>query len=211
MVVPVGQRYQQTLFLFRKRDGRLESEALRPTLFVPMTGQAESERVKQPDPLNPEVINGGFEQSSSDGVQFAGWYYQRQMQASVDPKAPEGKQYARFRNSEPGRPSHLLQGFGIDGRRISGTTISAWIKTNEVRPGSDSDALPRIAVTFYDQNRRELGTQWLGPWRDSLEWEHVSRSFRVPSTAREAILRVGLFGAVGEFGVDDVRLETNSR
>ncbi|MCA9108013.1 MAG: protein-L-isoaspartate(D-aspartate) O-methyltransferase, partial [Planctomycetales bacterium] len=37
MIIPVGERYQQSLYLFRKVNGQLESEALRPTLFVPMT------------------------------------------------------------------------------------------------------------------------------------------------------------------------------
>ena len=41
MIVPVGERYEQVLYLFKKKDGKLESEALRPTLFVPMTGEAE--------------------------------------------------------------------------------------------------------------------------------------------------------------------------
>ncbi len=39
MIVPVGERYEQMLYLFTKQNGKLVSEALRPTLFVPMTGQ----------------------------------------------------------------------------------------------------------------------------------------------------------------------------
>ncbi|MCE9528994.1 MAG: protein-L-isoaspartate(D-aspartate) O-methyltransferase, partial [Planctomycetales bacterium] len=58
MVVPVGKRYEQTLYLFRKKDGKLESEALLPTLFVPMTGKAEENRKEKPDPLNPSLANG---------------------------------------------------------------------------------------------------------------------------------------------------------
>src|SRR5690606_37543023 len=50
MIVPVGERYQQTLYLFRKKNGKLESEALLPTLFVPITGAAEAARVVKPDP-----------------------------------------------------------------------------------------------------------------------------------------------------------------
>ena len=38
LVVPLGQRYQQTLYLFRKVDGRLQPEPLQPTFFVPMMG-----------------------------------------------------------------------------------------------------------------------------------------------------------------------------
>ncbi|HEX3871083.1 MAG TPA: protein-L-isoaspartate(D-aspartate) O-methyltransferase, partial [Pirellulales bacterium] len=48
LIVPLGERYQQTLYLFRKENGKLVSEALRPTLFVPMTGTAESLRKVKP-------------------------------------------------------------------------------------------------------------------------------------------------------------------
>ncbi len=61
MVIPVGERYQQTMYLFRKENGELRREALRPTLFVPMTGQAEQDRDVQPDPTQPLLRNGDFE------------------------------------------------------------------------------------------------------------------------------------------------------
>ncbi len=63
MIVPLGQRYQQVLYMFRKEDGKLVSEALRPTLFVPMTGTAEDKRQVLPDPLHPSIINGTFEET----------------------------------------------------------------------------------------------------------------------------------------------------
>src|SRR3569623_1374093 len=62
MIVPLGERYQQTLYLFRKEKGELVREALLPTLFVPMTGTAEEQRVIKPDPLHPAIYNGGFEE-----------------------------------------------------------------------------------------------------------------------------------------------------
>ncbi len=39
MIVPVGEPYQQVFHLLKKENGKLQNEALRPTLFVPMTGQ----------------------------------------------------------------------------------------------------------------------------------------------------------------------------
>ena len=50
MVVPVGERYQQILYRLVKRDGKLVREALRTTLFVPMTGTPKQLRQRQPDP-----------------------------------------------------------------------------------------------------------------------------------------------------------------
>ena len=41
MVIPVGERDDQKLFLLRKRGDRLEREAILPVRFVPMTGAAE--------------------------------------------------------------------------------------------------------------------------------------------------------------------------
>jgi protein-L-isoaspartate(D-aspartate) O-methyltransferase len=74
MVVPVGQRYRQTLYLMRKSNGKLKSEALRATLFVPMTGEAESQRKVKPDPANPRIFNGSFEQINSSNSGFRrGW------------------------------------------------------------------------------------------------------------------------------------------
>ena len=49
------------LFRYIKKDGKLEPEALQTTFFVPMTGAAESARKIKPDPLNPAIGNGGFE------------------------------------------------------------------------------------------------------------------------------------------------------
>ncbi len=62
MIVPVGQRYQQMLYLFEKKDGQLDKLALLPTLFVPMTGAAEDGRLIKPDPAHPSIHNGGFEE-----------------------------------------------------------------------------------------------------------------------------------------------------
>ena len=61
MVIPVGQRHQQSMMLFRKENGELVPTDLRPTLFVPMTGQAEDTREVMPDPNNPRILNGDFE------------------------------------------------------------------------------------------------------------------------------------------------------
>ena len=86
MVVPVGERYQQTLYLMRKTKGELKSEALRATLFVPMTGTAEEQRKVKPDPAKPQIINGSFEETTktADGDDEAtGWHYQRQLKSEV--------------------------------------------------------------------------------------------------------------------------------
>jgi protein-L-isoaspartate(D-aspartate) O-methyltransferase len=53
LLIPLGDRYNQAVWLFHKKDGKLDAgKKLKPTLFVPMTGRAQQEaaeeRSKQP-------------------------------------------------------------------------------------------------------------------------------------------------------------------
>jgi protein-L-isoaspartate(D-aspartate) O-methyltransferase len=207
LVVPVGQRYQQTLYVMRKQDGQLTTEALRPTLFVPMTGTAEDARREKPDPLNPTIANGGFEKQPLDSGFIPDWYYQRQLRWETDEQAPEGRHFVTCFNSQPGRPSHALQGFAVDGRRVTHLEVSADVKHDEVRRGPGTEDMAAIVITFYDRNRKELGHLWLGTFQGTADWHRKSRTFRVPPAAREGLLRIGLFGAIGEISFDDVRLK----
>jgi protein-L-isoaspartate(D-aspartate) O-methyltransferase len=206
MVIPVGERYQQTLYLMRKKDGKLNAEALQPTLFVPMTGTAESNRKVKPDAANPRAVNGDFEDPlGSDGT-ISGWYYHRQSEWMTDQKAPVGRHFATCRNTDPGRASHLLQGIAIDGRAVAELDLSAWVRFQNVDYPLTADAFPSVGITFYDEDRRDLGHNWLGPFRGSGEWKKVEKRFKVPPRTREGILRIGLFGAIGEISFDDVRI-----
>jgi protein-L-isoaspartate(D-aspartate) O-methyltransferase len=44
MVIPLGDRFTQSVHLVIKRDGKLIDRELKPTLFVPMTGKALQEK-----------------------------------------------------------------------------------------------------------------------------------------------------------------------
>jgi protein-L-isoaspartate(D-aspartate) O-methyltransferase len=208
MIIPVGQRYQQTLYLMRKVAGELQRVALRPTLFVPMTGEAESQRRVKPDPNNPQLVNGGFEeiiQREDDREQPSSWHYERQLTLARD-AAPEGRQFATFRNEVPGRAAHALQGFAVNGRKVSRLELVFWVKAENIRPGAQSDEWPRIVVTFYDERRAPVAEQAIGPFIGSFAWKEQTGIVRVPLRAREAIIRLGLLGAVGELSLDDLRL-----
>ncbi|MCI0332661.1 MAG: protein-L-isoaspartate(D-aspartate) O-methyltransferase [Planctomycetes bacterium] len=214
MVIPVGERYQQTLYLMRKTDGKLKSEALRATLFVPMTGEAESKRVVKPDPKNPQLTNGDFEDAinNKDGKkQPHGWHYQRQMTLKASSTAPQGQQYVAFQNDEPGRGCHALQGFAIDGREVSQLQLVFWVRANDIRPGAQKEEWPRIVVTFYDDRRATVGEESVGPFVGSFDWREESAQLPVPLRAREAILRIGLLGSVGELSLDDLRMRGSDR
>jgi protein-L-isoaspartate(D-aspartate) O-methyltransferase len=205
MIVPLGQRYQQVLYLFRKENGKLVSEALRPTLFVPMTGTAEDQRKVLPDPLHPSIINGNFEETNEAKDAPVGWHYLRF--GELTGGAPEGKRAITFTNDVPGRGCQALQAFPVDGRKVEQLDVSAWVKVKNAQPGQTPEQLPMMAITFYDTKRAMVGQRGLGPWRGTADWKHEEGRVRVPANAREAIVRIGLLGGVGEVSFDDVQIE----
>ena len=208
MIVPVGERYKQNLYLLSKTDGRMIREALRPTLFVPMTGEAEDRRRVLPDPANPSLANGDFEERIDDSDQLAGWHYQRQLALISDDNAPSGTIYVKFTNRQPGLGCRALQGLGVDGRTVKQLQVTLDVRGKNIRPGQTADQLPAFIITFYDANRATVGNKRMGPWRGTFPWKERSARIEVPTDAREAIARIGLHGAVGELSIDNIRLES---
>jgi protein-L-isoaspartate(D-aspartate) O-methyltransferase len=209
MIIPVGERYQQNLVRMTKRDGKLESEPLQATLFVPMTGAAEEGRKVLPDPLRPAIRNGGFEEVVGDGTDPLGWHYLRKAtteSADDATPAPEGERWLRFANDEPGISSQALQGMAIDGRKVSQIKVSCRVAAENVVAGPGEGQLPAVVVSFYDERRAVSETVSLGPWSGTFAWKEASGQFRVPLATREAIVRLGLGGATGRLDIDDLQL-----
>ncbi len=205
MIIPVGERYRQVFHLLIKREGKLEVEALRPTLFVPMTGEAEKRRQVRPDPSKPRIQNGDFEEAAGDPEEPTGWYYQRQLELVNDPKAPSGERYVKFVNQRPGARCQALQGFAVDGRQVKGLHVSLWLRAQDIRP-SGNEGQPLVGVLFYDENRALVSEEILGPWRGTFPWQRQAGTVKVPLKAREAVIRIGLFGATGELSLDAVEI-----
>jgi protein-L-isoaspartate(D-aspartate) O-methyltransferase len=207
MVIPVGERYQQTLYLMKKKDGKMVSQALQPTLFVPMTGKAEAGREKLPDPANPAIENGGFEDVAGDPPAPVGWHYQRQLKIETAKDAPEGEHFVTFNNVVPGRGAQALQGFAVDGRKVAQLELSVRVRGKDIRSGQDPQQLPGVFIVFYDENRAMLLQDGVGGWRSTFDWQTDSKRINVPPKAREAVLRIGLLGAVGEISFDKFELK----
>lgn len=205
MIIPVGERYQQVFHLLVKRDGKLEVEALRPTNFVPMTGEAEKRRQVRPDPSKPSIQNGDFEEAAGDPEEPTGWYYQRQLELVNDSKAPSGKRYAKFVSQRPGARSQALQGFPVDGRQVKGLIVSLWVRAQDVRPNGN-EGQPLLGILFYDENRALVSEEIVGPWRGTFAWQRQTSTIKVPPKAREAVMRIGLFGATGELSLDTIQI-----
>jgi protein-L-isoaspartate(D-aspartate) O-methyltransferase len=203
MLVPMGERYQQVFMLFEKKDGKLERTRLVPTFFVAMTGEAEKNRDKKPDGI-PRLINGGFEKHTN--FLPDNWYCKRQVTISQE-GAAEGNAFAQFYNTEPGRGSCLFQGMSADGSKVKSITVSARIRGQSIEPGLDpKNEQAGISVIFLDATFNQISLFHIGPFHGSFKWNTVSKTEPVPPNAQVAVIRIGLNGGTGIFGVDDVRV-----
>jgi protein-L-isoaspartate(D-aspartate) O-methyltransferase len=203
LVVPLGQRYQQTLYLFTKVNGALEAEPLQPTFFVPMMGRAEEERELPAEPGEPVLVNGDFKNVLSD--QPVGWYYVRQGKVEESGRTPGGKSLV-FRNESPGRAAQALQAVGIDGRRTHEVEISLWVRGRRVQPGSFPEQHPGLTIALFNAQRQTVGRQGIGPWAGTFDWVERRVRIKVPTAARLASVEVGLWGGTGEIAVSNITL-----
>jgi protein-L-isoaspartate(D-aspartate) O-methyltransferase len=73
MVIPLGDRFTQSVHLVIKKDGKLIDKELKPTLFVPMTGKALKEGPEpkagseEPAPEQPKATRGRGRSTKSQG------------------------------------------------------------------------------------------------------------------------------------------------
>ncbi len=209
MIIPLGERYQQRLYLLRKEGGRLVTKSLEPTWFVPMTGRAEALRRGQ-DPQRPRLLNGGFEHYDAETGRLEVWYYQRQCTVAVgteDDPAPQGKHYAVFRNTRRGRMSQALQACAVNGKLVRRVQISGRVRLFQVSPRPQDKERAVVLVLFFDEDRRQVGQEFLGMWRGTSPWKRFRFTIRVPSQARHMVVGIGLFGAVGRVDFDDLQVQ----
>lgn len=210
MIIPMGQRYQQSFYLLEKKDGKLEQKRLVSTLFVPMTGESEDQRRVQPNPDAPRIVNADFEFDTNDDEKFDGWHYQRQVEMCSE-QPMKGAFCARFANSTMSELSQALQGCAVNGRKIGSLDYSVWARSENVVSGRAVADRAAVVFHFYDNIRREVGTQIAHQWRGTSNWQQHRRRIMVPPTAREMIVRIGLNGAVGTLDLDDFQMIANPR
>jgi protein-L-isoaspartate(D-aspartate) O-methyltransferase len=173
-----------------------------------MTGTAESMRQVKPDPLKPALVNGSFEEMAKDGALDVpkGWHYVRQAEVVADDKAPDGKQFVRFTNLQPGRGSQMLQAFPLDGSKIHALDVKFRAKATNIYQGQTPNEMAYCVFTFYDENQRTLDEKAIGPMRGTFDWQDERGTIRVPPKATYSIVRIGLLGAVGELSVDNISI-----
>ncbi|MCA9082846.1 MAG: protein-L-isoaspartate(D-aspartate) O-methyltransferase [Planctomycetaceae bacterium] len=205
MIIPLGERYQQSFYLLRKEGGSLRQEKLVPTLFVPMTGQSESERRIQPDPDHPAIVNGDFELDENDDTKVDGWHYQRNSEICTE-SPMSGSRCLRFTNQDPGELAQGLQGCAVNGRRIGGLDVAVWARTNGIVPGHAPDEVAAVVVHFFDSVRRGIGTIVVSQWRGTENWQQARKRIPVPPATREIVIRIGLNGATGTLDLDNLQI-----
>ncbi len=210
MIIPVGERYQQSFHLLVKENGKLKDERLASTLFVPMTGESEVLRRVQPDPDRPQIVNGSFDLDENEDEKPDGWHYQRQT-TMCDDAPMDGKYCLRFENKDSALISQALQGSAINGRTVGTLRLNYWVRCNGIVPGSEITQQAAVVVHFYDNFRREVGTTVLGKWRGSFGWQNARSTVIVPSNAKELIIRIGLNGAQGQLDLDDLQMTAVKR
>lgn len=207
MVIPMGERYAQTLSVLHKKDGEMKRQDLRPILFVPMTGEAESRREILPDASRPVLLNGDFEQMLPKTNDPAVWCYLYQASLVKEDTAPSGTHYLKLENTKPDRLARAAQGFGIDGRKVRRLNIFLWVKGEKLIPVVGAKRYPSIQVSFVDEKRNTIKNATVGNWLGSFGWKDVALTVDVPKEAREAILYVTMRGATGIMCVDQIEIE----
>ena len=210
MIIPLGERYQQVFYLLKKKDGKLIETKLMPTLFVPMTGISEENRVVKPNPLNPQVANGSFEvDTNSDGL-VDGWHYQRRT-THIKTGGVEGDCFLRFENIQPGRNSHILQGMAIDGSRLQSLRVQFMYRSLQAKSGTRPDETPGVILYFYNNKRRYIKSIQSPQLKNSTQWTDMFYDFAIPPNAKEAIIQIGLNGGIGKLDLDQIELKKKLR
>jgi protein-L-isoaspartate(D-aspartate) O-methyltransferase len=94
---------------------------------------------------------------------------------------------------------------------VSRLEVSGWVKTENVVAGQFGDQIPSIAITLYDDQRRQLEPLFVGPFYGTSAWREEHKTFSIPKEAREGILRIGLFGATGIACFDKIEIKKVQR
>jgi protein-L-isoaspartate(D-aspartate) O-methyltransferase len=210
LLIPLGERYQQVFHLFEKQGGKLVQTKLISTLFVPMTGESEENRKVKPDPEHPTLRNAGFEADENEDGLADDWHYQRMAKRESE-DAQEGKWCLHLESKEAGRIAQGLQGMAIDGTKIGYLQIRVKHRQKSARFGDEPYERPGLYFHFYDEQRRDISNQLVGPWQGTTRWKTDLKYIPVPLKAREMIVRVGLNGGTGELWVDDIQMTPQPR
>ena len=152
LVIPVGERYQQMLYLFGRKTGKLEAEPLQPTFFVPMTGVAEQQRADQARSTEPTYPQWRFRshRPAKTATSPAG-------STSVKGRGRPARMHRRANTmsvSETGRPGQRSPAARLRDRRAENSrdrNLGAG-PCNQVQPDRTPGGVPRRGDQFLRRN-----------------------------------------------------------
>lgn len=142
-----------------------------------------------------------------DGVPD-GWYNLRDA-TLVKGGGIVGPTLLRFVSARPGRQARASRAFGVDGRKTEALIVGLWVKAEGLRTGERLGEDASLQIDFLGESLTATGRGLLGPWTDSTGrgWVHVVRRIAVAPGTRDAILTVGLLGAMGTLQIDGLTIE----
>jgi|TARA_B100001750_G_scaffold137713_1_gene109626 protein-L-isoaspartate(D-aspartate) O-methyltransferase len=205
MIIPVGDHFQQVLYLYEKVKGKLEQKPLEPTFFVPMTGEAEQLQLVRTDSRNPSIANGGFEEVFGDKDSPASWYYVRNGSVKKNTTAPEGERCLSFVKENSEQLAQARQAIGMDGRKVKEIGLSVWVRGEDIVPQFNTRSPQLLRLEFYDVKRRLVGQGTIEMVSGSFDWTQVYRRFRVPRRTHVAVVLIGILDATGTMDLDYLR------
>lgn len=207
LVIPVGERFQQALYRFTKRGGRLQRERVEATFFVPMEGRAEVLRRGTSDEVYPEVVNGGFEERSPSGEPL-GWYYVRNGQVIEDAGAPQGTNYMQF-HRQNGVATRAIQPVAADGSKLERLEVKFWSRGQGIQSDLLAIQQAQFVVEFYDADRKRCGDGQVPVSAGTFDWDQQLATFEIPKAAKLAMIQIGLIGARGTIMFDGISVSAH--
>jgi hypothetical protein len=136
-----------------------------------------------------------------------GWYNLRDV--SLSSGGVVGPRCLKFVNPRPGRPARISRAFGMDGKNVEAVVIGLWYRASGISRGERLGEEPGLMIDFLGDELRSTGRGSLGPWKstDGEGWVHVAKRITVPPTTNDAILSIGLLGAIGTLEVDGLTID----
>ena len=210
MIIPVGERYQQVLHLLKKTDGKLVNEALRPTLVRPHDGRGRKTASGPPRPGQAQAgqrrFRGNHRRPAPAGRLVL---YPPASKWLTEGRRPLGKELRHVHQYRD--ETAVLGASGLRLRRAAGqaTADIPLGPRQEHRPRSHHGRGARPSDYLL---QREPGGRWRGvhrPLARVIRLEGPDGPPPRPPETREAIARIGLFGATGEISMDNIRLEAS--
>ncbi|MDR3638245.1 MAG: hypothetical protein P4L84_30860 [Isosphaeraceae bacterium] len=120
-----------------------------------------------------------------------------------------GPHCLRFESHNPGAPARLSRAFGVDGRKHEAIVIGLWIRILDLEAGERIGYDAGLIIDFLGEGLRQTTRGVVGPWTRGIgpRWTRVAKRIPVPPGTRDAIMSVGLLGALGVLEVDGITFD----